>query len=129
MKTITEKDLRSRLFYQVIVAIELLLIAIIAPIALNLLKSLTLISVLPETKTNFVVGICMFAFVAILDILVAWGLMKVFINDQRFISISTMIFRVVYTILLILGLLAIMKLEKGFSLAEYKIAFNVFETI
>ena len=128
MNEISNNEMKKRAFYEIFVAVDLLLMAVIAPIALNLLKGISTFSVFAEAMDNLQVGVIMFIIVVILDILVAWGLMKLFINDQKYISISAMIFRIIYAGLLLLSLSVFLQLGNNFTVDDYKIVYNVFNT-
>ena len=128
MNEISNNEIKRRSFYEIFVAVDLLLMAIIAPIALNLLKSISTFSVFAEAMDNLQIGVIMFIIVVILDILVAWGLMKLFIKDQKYVSISAMIFRIIYAGLLLLSLSVFIQLGNNFTVEDYKVVYNVFNT-
>jgi hypothetical protein len=128
MNESSNNKIKTRGFYEVFVAVVLLFMAVIAPIALSLLKGISAFSILAEAKENLLIGMVMFIIVVFLDILVAWGLMKLFINDQKYLSIIAMIFRIIYAVLLLLSLSVFMKLGNYFTVGDYKVVYNVFNT-
>ncbi|MBN2793776.1 MAG: DUF4386 domain-containing protein [Clostridia bacterium] len=80
-----------------------------------------------ENKSLFTMEITVWWFIAILDILVAFGFYFYFKKDNATLSLIALVFRILYTLLLSLGIFSLMKASQETTAEKFYDAFMNFE--
>ena len=115
----------KRIKNEILSAIYLLVMAVIAPLALSQFNNL-----LEDAHDNgfllFQFSFFSFVVVAILDILVAWSLKEVFKSNQRILSNIAMMIRIIYTIMLLYSLVPFLVIFSDKDLTNFNQVFTTF---
>jgi hypothetical protein len=116
----------------IIAGVALLLMAIIAPIAnfkliyglISINNPSKTVSTIIASKDLFRLGIFLLMLVALLDIIVAWGLYVLFKPVNRSLSFVTLWFRIVYAAILVFALMSLINVLHMLNGAGYFIIQN-----
>jgi hypothetical protein len=117
-----EASLKTRFCYELIAAIALLVMAILAPIGLMRLQASA--SVASVTQ-----GIYLFGAVALFDLVAAWGLQKIFQGNQKSLAAAQFWLRIIYAVgLCVLLVLYLSEIQNANSQSGLAATYRSFDT-
>lgn len=121
-----EHNINLRVLFECIASFCLFIMAIIAPIALNLLQIKDTNSQI--STVDILVGSGLLCLVALLDIVIAYCVYQIFKIEQVVLSVISCILRIAYGILLFLCLVPLFSFSKGINMNEYYVYFSLFNS-